>query len=368
MRDFIIVGAGAIGMLTALALRQRGYAVTLVDRQQAGRESSWAGGGILSPLYPWRYADPVNALARRSQQLYPQLVASLIEATGIDPEHQSSGLLMLDGAEGDEALAWARRTGNPIERVGAEDIAAIQPGLAGITDSGWWMPQVSQIRNPRLVRALRTALPALGVRLLEGEAVERLEVVGGRVAGVRTAGGRVLAGDAVVLAAGAWSGGLGQGLPEPPQVQPVRGQMLVLNAPDSGIRRIVMRDGRYLIPRRDGRIVVGSTVELAGFEKVITAEARQALQRFAVELAPGLQDIPIEHHWAGLRPGVPAGIPYIGPYPGVEGLFLHTGHFRNGLVMGPASTELLVQLIEGETPILDPLPYTLQAHRPGGLH
>lgn len=367
MSDFIIVGAGAIGMLTALALRQRGYAVTLIDRQQAGRESSWAGGGILSPLYPWRYADPVNALARRSQQLYPQLVASLIEATGIDPEHQFSGLLMLDGAEGDEPLAWANRTGSPIEQVGAEDIAAIQPGLAGMASSGWWMPQVSQIRNPRLVRALRTALIALGVRLIEGEAVDRLDVVGGRVAGVR-AGGRLLAGDAVVLAAGAWSGGLGAILPQPPQVQPVRGQMLVLNAPRSGIRRIVMRDGRYLIPRRDGRIVVGSTVELAGFEKVTTAEARQELHRFAVELAPGLRDIPIEHHWAGLRPGVPAGIPYIGPYPSVEGLFLHTGHFRNGLVMGPASTELVIQIIEGEAPVLDPAAYALEAPRPGGLH
>ncbi len=366
MSDFIIVGAGAIGMLTALALRQRGYAVTLIDRQQAGRESSWAGGGILSPLYPWRYADAVNALARRAAQLYPELVASLIATTGIDPEHQPSGLLMLDGAEGEEALAWSRRTGTPIEPVGAEEIAAIQPGLAGAS-SGWWMPQVGQVRNPRLVRALRAAVESSGVQLIEHAVVERLERIGPRVRGVWV-GGRPLAAEAVVLAAGAWSGGLGASLPEPPQVQPVRGQMLVLHAPHSGLGRIVMREGRYLIPRRDGRIVVGSTVELAGFDKHTTEEARRELHGFAVELAPRLAGIPIEHHWAGLRPGVPAGIPYIGPYPGLEGLYLHTGHFRNGLVMGPASTELLLQLIEGRPPLLDPAPYALHAPRLGALH
>ncbi|MGK0674102.1 MAG: glycine oxidase ThiO [Halothiobacillaceae bacterium] len=367
MSDFIIVGAGAIGMLTALALRQRGYAVILIDRQQAGRESSWAGGGILCPLYPWRYADPVHALAQRSQALYPSLVAFLIETTGIDPELLSSGLLMLDGAEGDEALTWSRRTGTPIEAVAMEDIAAIQPGLAGVTGPGWWMPQVAQVRNPRLVRALRAAVELSGIRLVEGTPVERLGLVGGRVQGVRAAG-RTLLADAVVLAAGAWSSGLVGWLPRPPQVQPVRGQMLVLNAPGSGLARIVMRDGRYLIPRRDGRVVVGSTVEYVGFEKQTTPEARQELHRFALELVPALRDAPLEHHWAGLRPGVAAGIPYVGPYPGVEGLFLHTGHFRNGLVMGPASTELLCQLIEGETPLLDATPYALDAPRPGGLH
>lgn len=367
MSDFIIVGAGAIGMLTALALRQRGYAVTLIDRQQAGRESSWAGGGILSPLYPWRYAEPVNVLARRSQQLYPQLVSALLEMTGIDCEYLPCGLLTLDGARGDEALAWARHSGTPLELLDRRGIDAIQPGLAGVSGTGWWMPQVAQIRNPRLVRALRAALSIQGIRLLEGAVVERLDLSAGRAQGVRVEG-RAMSADAVILAAGAWSGGLSALLPQPPQVQPVRGQMLVLNAPESGIQRIVMRGGRYLIPRRDGRIVVGSTVELAGFEKQTTSAARQELHRFALELAPGLRAAPVEHHWAGLRPGVPAGIPYIGPHPGVEGLFLHTGHFRNGLVMGPASTELLVQLVEGEAAVLDPAPYALDAPRPGGLH
>jgi len=366
MSDFIIVGAGAIGMLTALALRQRGYAVTLIDRQQAGRESSWAGGGILSPLYPWRYADSVTALAQRSQQLYPALVAALTDATGIDPEHVPSGLLMLDGAAEDDPLAWGRRTGVDIQSVDAAMVASIQPGLAGMDAPAWWMPEMAQIRNPRLLRALRAAMDVHGVEVVEGAAVERLEVAHGRVEGVRLAGKR-LASDAVILAAGAWSAGLLGDSFAPPRIEPVRGQMLILNAPGSGIERIVMRAGRYLIPRLGGRILVGSTVELAGFEKRTTAEARDELHQFAIELAPALAHASIEHHWAGLRPGVPAGVPYIGAHPGIEGLFLHAGHFRNGLVMGPASTELLVQLIEGETPRLDAAPYAFDAPRPGGL-
>lgn len=366
MNDFIIVGAGVIGMLTALALRKRGYVVTVIDRQQAGRESSWAGGGILSPLYPWRYVDSVTALAQRSQQLYPALVSALIDETGIDPEHVSSGLLMLDGAGADDPLAWGRRMGVRLESVDVSTIEVIQPGLAGVDEPAWWMPQVAQIRNPRLVRALRAAMDLHGVRMIEGTAVERLEVAHGRVEGVRLAG-RSLAADAVILAAGAWSTGLMDGVLEPPKIEPVRGQMLILKAPGSGIERIVMRAGRYLIPRLDGRILVGSTVELAGFEKRTTDAARDELHQFAIELAPELEDAPIEYHWAGLRPGVPAGIPYIGGHPGIEGLYLHAGHFRNGLVMGPASTELLVQMIEGEPSLLDASPYALDASRPGAL-
>jgi len=318
MSDFIIVGAGAIGMLTALALRQRGYAVTLIDRQQAGRESSWAGGGILSPLYPWRYTDPVTALARRSQQLYPTLVAELIESTGIDPEHVGSGLLMLDGTDDDAPLRWAAHAGASLFKVDDAAIRAIQPGLAGVEGTAWWMPGVAQVRNPRLVRALREAVIAQGVQLIEGLSAARLDVLNARVAGVRVDGCSMPA-DAVILAAGAWSRLLYPELPSDgpgaPEIQPVRGQMLVLQAPASGIERIVMRDGKYLIPRRDGRIVVGSTVEMAGFEKLTTEAAYRELRAFAVGLAPVLAEAPIEKHWAGLRPGAPAGIPYIGPVP-----------------------------------------------------
>jgi len=373
MSDFLIVGAGAIGMLTALALRARGYAVTLLDRQQAGQESSWAGGGILSPLYPWHYADAVNALAQRSQQLYPALVESLREETGIDPELLSSGLLMLDDVAsldaasgyGIDPLAWAEANGVALQRVDGAGLARVQVGIVQGDEGAWWMPEVMQIRNPRLLRALRAALDVHGVRLLEHVEVQDLAVSGGRVQGVMMSGQK-LAADAVVLTAGAWSAKL---LQQPglasclPAIEPVRGQMMVLNAPQSGLRRIVMSEGRYLIPRKDGRVLVGSTLEYVGFEKATTEAARASLHDFALRLCPALADAPMEAHWAGLRPGSPQGIPYIGEHPEIQGLFLHAGHFRNGLVMGPASTELFVQGIENNASLLDAAPYAWGATR-----
>ncbi len=346
----------------------------MIERQCAGREASWAGGGILSPLYPWHYADAVNALAQRSQQLYPALVERLRAETGVDPELLPSGLLLLDDVVSQDAasapdinpLDWAAACGAQVLRMAADELAALQTGIQTRAEAAWWMPEVMQIRNPRLLRALRTALDVHGVRLLEQVEIERLDVVAGRVHGVRVAG-QALSAEAIVLTAGAWSAqllqGLAPGTPCPPAIAPVRGQMMVLNAPNSGLRRIVMAQGRYLIPRKDGRVLVGSTVEYVGFDKAATPEARVALLDFAVDLYPALRNAPVEAHWAGLRPGSPQGIPYIAPHPEIANLFLHAGHFRNGLVMGPASTELLLQLIEGEATMLDAAPYAWDALR-----
>lgn len=361
-------------MLTALALRERGYAVTLLDRKSAGQESSWAGGGILSPLYPWHYSGAVNALARRSQQLYPALAERLLADTGVDPELLDSGLLMLDDVASRDALpagrvdpgVWAEEHGAVVQRISASEVSDVQPGIRHADENAWWMPNVMQVRNPRLVRALRAALDVHGVHLLERVEVQALDAAHGRVRGLRVSG-LAMPADAVVVTAGAWSADLlhdlGADTPCAPVIEPVRGQMMVLNAPESGLRRIVMSEGRYLIPRKDGRILVGSTLEYAGFEKVATESARVSLHDFAVRLCPALKGVPIEAHWAGLRPGSPQGIPYIGAHPEIEGLHLHAGHFRNGLVMGPASTELFVQGIERETGVLDAAAYAWGAAR-----
>ena len=369
-----MVGAGAIGMLTALALRARGYAVTLLDRQAVGQESSWAGGGILSPLYPWHYSAAVNALAQRSQQLYPALVERLLNETGVNPELLHSGLLMLDDVASQDAslgqdvepLVWATTQGVKLRRVAGADVPTVQTGVAHGHEGAWWMPEVMQIRNPRLLRALRQALDVHGVRLLERVELQAVAVTAGRVQGVRV-NGQAMSADAVVLTAGAWSAQvlqqLGLARAHAPAIEPVRGQMMVLNAPHSGLQRVVMSEGRYLIPRKDGRVLVGSTVEYAGFEKLTTDAARESLHSFALRLCSALAGAPIEAHWAGLRPGSPQGIPYIGEHPGITGLFVHAGHFRNGLVMGPASTELFVQGIEKEPGCVDAAPYAWNAVR-----
>ena len=355
--DCVIVGAGLIGMLSAMELRRRGMTVVVVGRGRAASESSWAGGGILSPLYPWRYPAAVSALAAWSQQYYPALAETLAGATGIDPEWTPSGLLILDGDEHRVALAWAERQACPMEQVDAARCRELEPSLGEAPEAALWLPAVAQIRNPRLAQSLRCHLAGLGVDIIEGEEVTALRHSGERIVGIRTAAGRKLNTPRVVVAGGAWSARLLRGLGVDLQVYPVKGQMLLYKAAPGLVRRIVMREGRYVIPRRDGHILVGSSVEQAGFDKAPTLAVRQTLQAAARTLVPALADLAPVRQWAGLRPGCSDGIPFIGVLPALEGLYVNCGHFRNGVVMGPASARLLADLVTGTPPLLDPVPY-----------
>ena len=362
MQDVLIIGGGVIGMMTAWQLAEAGQSVTLLERQRCGQEASWAGGGIVSPLYPWRYSEAVSQLSRLSEGAYPALAARLHEETGIDPEYRQKGLLYLRVDDGDRAFDWAQRLGKPLEAVEAAFIYAKEPWLAEGFPSGLWMPTLGSIRNPRLCQALRARLMTLPeVTLEEGVDVERLCIEGGRVTAVDTTRGRYAAGQ-VVLCGGAWSGQLLGTLDLTLPVRPVKGQMMLFRTPPMPggrqlLERVVLADGRYLIPRGDGRVLIGSTLEEADFDKTPTDEARESLRRSALAMVPALADCPIEHHWAGLRPAAPEGIPFIGEMPDTHGLFINAGHYRNGLVLAPAATRLMVDLLLNRPTEIDPAPY-----------
>ena len=353
MTDCLIVGAGLIGMLTARELHAAGMRATLIERGASGREASWAGGGILSPLYPWRYPDPVNALARWSQARYPDLLAEIHAQSGLDPEYQCSGLLILDDGDDAQVDAWAQRFDAHIETVDAARQRELEPELGASSTRAHWMPDIGQVRNPRLVKSLRLALERAGVGFIEQRQVTGFRRSGAHVAGVETEGSFIAA-DNIVVAGGAWSGELlrSTGLDLP--VVPVRGQMLVFRAQPGQVRHVVLDGGRYVIPRRDGRILVGSTLEHVGFDKSTTDTALAELRAAAVRLIPALAACDIEHHWAGLRPGSPTGIPCIARHPELANLYINAGHYRNGVVLGPASARLLADLLLARPPILDP--------------
>lgn len=355
--DVLVVGAGVIGLTTALALRRRGLAVAMVEAGAAARESSWAGAGVLTPMPPWRYPEPIWALSRRSLDLYPALAQELWARTGIDPELTLSGMLVLDPGELAAGEAWCQRNGRPARRLAS---AAGGPGRGGADGEALLLPWVQQIRNPRFCRALVARLGQLGVTIHAHEPVTGWQLQGARVTGVRTARQLLTAG-CCVLAAGAWSGELARPLGIEVPVRPVRGQMLLLRLRPGQLGPIVMgRDGLYLVPRRDGRVLVGSTVETAGFDKTVTAPAREALWHFARERLPQASEADIEAQWAGLRPGSADGSPLLGAVAGRDGLLLSCGHYRNGLAMAPASAEAVADLLCGQVPAVD-----LRACAPG---
>lgn len=356
MTDILIIGGGIIGMLTAHQLRLAGASVRILERNQMAQESTWAGGGILSPLYPWRYPNAVTALARWGQERYPDYCATLLASSGKDAEYEHSGLLIQAEAEQDQALAWAAQHGSSIELIDQNQIAELEPNLVLRPNQALWMPDVGQVRNPRFAAALLAEIKRIGVQISEHTEVTDIPVEKG-IARVSTAQGNLSAGK-VIVCAGAWSRTLLLTLGYAPKIEPVKGQMLVFQAQPGVIRHMCLMADRYVIPRRDGHILFGSTIEHTGFDKSTNIEARVALEQIAKQRYPVLGQFPIEKHWAGLRPGTPDGIPYIGQHPAADNLYLNAGHFRNGVVLGLASARLAADLVLGRETIVNPADYS----------
>lgn len=358
--DVIVVGAGVFGLLTARELGRAGLSVLIIERGQPGREASRASAGILSPLYPWRARAPLQALAHWSQQYYPVLVGDLRRETAIDPELVNSGMLVFGDDEHQVAQAWARYSARPVDILDARQAVACEPALgAGAARPAIFLPTVSHVHSSRFMRALTESVYGSGIPIREDLAVTGIVSQGGRVTGVATADGEIAA-DRVVISAGAWSGELLKPLGVDADVRPVKGQIIQFDGPAGLLSRILLDRGCYIIPRRNGSIVVGATVEESGFDRSTTDEAREQLQESAARLLPALANLKVERHWSGLRPATQDELPFIGEHSGLRGLYLNTGHFRHGLTTAPASARLLADIILERSPILDPAEY-----RPG---
>jgi glycine oxidase len=354
--DTLIIGGGVSGFLTAREFARTGRKVTIIDRAETGRESSWAGGGILLPIYPWRQKTAISDLVIPSIKRYPQLCDELLRATGKDAEWHACGLLSMRNPDIADAEAWCQARAIPCHRA---DAAQLQPFQAE-TNHPLWLPEIAQVRNPRLLQALRAEADLTGTRILEHCSVDRLNIRNRHLESVQAGELRISA-EQTVICCGAWSSSLlAQWLPDAPkiEIQPVRGQMLLFAAQPDTLTHMALYHDHYLIPRRDGRILAGSTVEDAGFAKKTTEAAYRELYEFATRLLPGLKTYTVEQHWAGLRPGSPDGVPYIDRHPIIENLGINAGHFRNGLVMGPASARLISDLMLQRPTEINPLAYS----------
>lgn len=359
--ETLVLGGGVIGLTTALWLRHLGQAVTVVDPGRRAGVSSWAGGGILSPLFPWHRPEAVNSLAQRSLDLYRELVDKLREEAGVDPELRPLGMTYADfpskiPLDCTRARQWANEEGVACEELEGEALTDREPEISPVVEYGFRLPGVACLRTPRLLRGLQRLVQEQGGRLQDGVSIREIRCSAGAVTGVTTDRG-VWQADRVVVAAGPWSRALLRPLGMELPVDPVKGVMLLLQSPRALLGQVLMAGPHYLVPRTDNRILVGSTQEDTGFDDRVSLGSARTLAQAAVEMVPACAELELEDNWAGLRPGSPDDCPFIGPVPGVSGLFVNTGHFRNGIVQAPASAELLASLMAGEDPVLDPEPY-----------
>ncbi len=346
----LVVGGGIIGCATAWELAKAGAEVVLFERSTPGAEASSAAAGLLAPLGE-STQSAFARLALASWRLYPDVVRELRERTGIDVEHVTRGTLYPLSFTEKAPEAWALVPEFGVETLEGKDLHALEPALSPKVQRAVLVRGDHWLNNQRLVIAYAQAAAAAGVELRVGANVTRLLVERDRARGVQAEGERV-EGDAVLLAAGAWTSELTGGLGARLRIEPRRGQMIAL-AHTPPVLSYCIHGEAYLVPRPSGELLIGATVERAGFQRAVTAEGINSLLRAAIELVPSLRELPIARTWCGFRPWAPDSLPVLGPWPGVDGLWLATGHFRNGILLAPITARLMTDWLLAGKPGVD---------------
>jgi glycine oxidase len=353
--DVAVVGAGLIGASTALELARAGLRTALFDRQQPGEEASWAAAGILSPAPENAQMVSTVPLGRASLALYPKFVAEVEELSGLNVGFRPKGTVetFFSGdaqAKLNTIVALHHGLGLRAEALSAEDARELEPSLSSELEAAILRPDEASVDNRALTRAVLVAAKRARVEIFAGRKVQAINQRGQRCAGVLVGDEKIEA-RWTVLAAGCYSAEI-EGAASYAPVRPAKGQILALRAKNLNIERVLWSEHIYLVPRSDGRIVAGATVEYVGFEKELTAGSLQKILAASLELAPGLADAQVEENWAGLRPDTPDHLPIIGPTD-LEGLLIATGHFRGGILLAPITAQLIREWITLQRGTLD---------------
>ncbi|MZR61364.1 FAD-binding oxidoreductase [Alcanivorax sp. DP30] len=356
MSDVLVVGGGIVGLLSALELTQRQRSVVVIDAPDAFPPASWAGGGILTPLFSWRYSDAMTRLAVDALPRFERLLKRL------DPCGDSSRTLLNRGGvwvsarekEIDEALAWAERWQVAAERRSAGSLMTDFNAEAGV-----FFPAQGNIRNPGLLKLLRHELQRRGVRFEFAHVVDVQRCSKG--VQVCAKDGRRWLSSQVLLSSGVGMQSLLEKLGVSLPLFPAKGEMLLYKLEPGQVPAVMLTEEGYLIPRNDGAVLVGSTLRKGDASFYPTVQGRYRLEAIAKALWPSLSRYKPSFHWAGVRPGCERDFPFLGPLPGLQGVFAAAGHYRNGLVSAPASAELLAQMMCGDVPFTDPDVYSVPA-------
>jgi len=352
--EVVIIGGGVIGLSIARSLALRGVRdVMVVEKNDFGKEASWAAGGILAPQVEADTSNDFFSLACASRDMYRDFASALRDESGIDVELDLTGTLCVAFTAAEEQglrsrCVWQRGEGLEVEWLSGGEARALEPSLSQQVRCALRFPNDLQVENRRLLQALLISNKKLGVQLIDHCAVQSVQVVAGKVQRVNTSQGLIGA-SSVVIAAGAWSSMIDPA--KQIQVEPVRGQMLCFQAQPQIARHVIYSSQGYLIPRADGRLLAGSTTEEAGFDKSVTDEGVNKIRSMAREIAPVVTELPLLDSWAGFRPRAADDLPVLGNSVEIEGLVYATGHYRNGILLAPITGELIAEtVLTGESP------------------
>lgn len=353
--DAVIAGGGLIGGAIALELARAGLTVALFDRRQPGTEASWAGAGILSPAPESTGMFPLVPLGKASLAHYPEYVSALEEISGEDVGFRQKGtleaLFSRDArSELSTIIAVLHGMGLRAEALSAEDARELEPALSEETEAAVLRPDEASIDNRKLTAAILQAARRSGVEIFAEKSVTGVWREGQRCKGLQLQSEKVEAGW-TVIAAGCFSAEI-EGIAAYAPVRPARGQMIALRADNLNIERVLWSEKIYLVPRNNGQILAGATVEYVGFEKRLTVGGIEKILAGAIELAPGLAEAEIQETWCGLRPDSPDHLPILGPTD-IDGLLIATGHFRSGILLTPITARLVCEWITKQSVSVD---------------
>jgi glycine oxidase len=358
----VIVGGGVMGCAAAYELGKRGVAVTVLERSVPGAEASSAAAGILGAQVEAHHPGPLTELGLKSLELYPALVRELEAASGVAIGYRQSGVLKVAYAKGalDGLLrerAWQKKSGLSCARLPPKALAAREPALTTELAGGLWFERDATLDPRALLSALRIAAEKAGARFQTGSFVKRVAEQDERVLGVELDDGSLVEATHVVLAAGSWSSLVTSGRGEAPRVVPARGQIVELRTSVPLLSAIVFGPDCYVVPRADGRLLVGSTLEFVGFRREVTAGAVSRLLAAAIRLVPKLAEAELSSSWSSFRPYTEDELPLLGPSR-ISGLVWMSGHYRNGILLAPISAQIVARSVLGQQPPLDLAPFS----------
>ena len=337
--EFIVVGGGIIGMTTARELALCGAKVSIFDKGKLGMQASWAAGGIISSMRPWAESRAAIQLSEYSKNLYPEFIEKLKIESGIDPEYNKSGLVIVNKDHAIKTKDWAKS-----HNIKIEEEFKIKSECLNLPGYSIKLPDIAQVRPPRLLNALRKSLENLGVNIYENTEITELEFCSNKFQSI-SYNNKTMSADSLIITAGAWCKSLTDKFNIKMDIKPIRGQMLCIEPEQQICENIILDGAHYFIPRMDGRLLIGSTMEDVGYINQTTEEGKADLLSWAQSMFASLSDAKLVSHWSGLRPSTSRSKPFIGQLPDVKNVYINTGHFRKGILQAPASAKILVDSI-----------------------